>query len=170
MDEGISTYALASYRGFMLSEQIIIPVSLHNPDSLTDAEIVREYLSVINAGYKQSVVKHLGRRGNNRSGASTSSPIAQFKGEFPEDVWTMYVDSSREQAYIQAKDIASRRFNISRAKDEMERILSASEAKAALYDEAKVDTRALRAEQRVVLKALSNPVAVLDSAAYVRMM
>lgn len=169
MDAGVSLYALAPYRGFVPSEQIIVPVSMHNPDSLDEAAVVREYQRILSLGYQKNSFKHLGRRGNPRYETQSQSPIEQFKASYPKDRWKQFVERARDYACKKARATASRKVGITNAREEMERVLSAREATAVLYGGGSTELENLKREQGVVLRALSNPVMTLDSIAYVRM-
>lgn len=169
MNEHVSPYALAAYRGYMPSEQIVIPISIRNPDSLVDGAIVSEYQRLLNSGYQKNSFKHLGRRGGSKYEADGLSPIEQFRATYSEDGWKQFVDRARSHAYKMASAVASRKSGVARAMEEMERVLSAREAEAELYGSRTDEIEDLRREQQAILHALSNPTLLLDSVAYVRL-
>lgn len=169
MDNGVSIYAMAPYRSYLMSDQIIVPISIDNPDSLKEPDILREYQRLVGAQSKQTV-KHLGKRGSaSYDGSRSQSAISRFRERFHEDVWCEFIDKTRGVAQERAYAIARRCSNVSKARDEMDRVLSSREAQIALYggDLKEVDT--LREEQRIVLDALRRPRITLDSAVYVEM-
>ncbi len=169
MDQGVSPYALAAYRGYMPSEQIVIPISIRNPDSLADDVIVREYQRLLSSGYQKNSFKHLGRRGGSKYEVDGLSPIEQFKATYTEDSWKQFVDRARSHAYKRASAAASRKSGVARAMEEMERALSARKAEGELYGTLSTEIENLEKEQQAILYALANPTLLLDSAAYVRL-
>ncbi|MCQ5090955.1 SNF2-related protein [Slackia exigua] len=169
LDNGVSLYALAPYRSYLVSNQIVVPISIYNPDSLSDTDILREYQRLIGSQYKQSV-KHLGKRGGaSFAGGRGQSAISMFRERFPEDAWCEFVEKARGVAQKKAYAIVRHYSNVGKARDEMDRVLSSREAQIALYGGSPEEIDALREEQRIVLEALRRPKVALDSAVYIEM-
>ena len=61
MDNGVSVYALSPYRNYLMSEQVVVVVSIKNDDEIDDNQVVREYMHLVEAGFKPKNVVHLGK-------------------------------------------------------------------------------------------------------------
>lgn len=169
MDNGVPVYAMAPYRSYLMSDQIIVPISIDNPDSLKESDILREYQRLIGAQSKQSV-RHLGKRGSaSYDGSRSQSAISSFRERFREDAWCAFIEKARSVAQEKAYAITRRYSNVSKARDEMDRVLSSREAQIALYGGDLKEVESLREEQRIVLDALRRPKITLDSAVYIEM-
>jgi ATP-dependent helicase HepA len=172
LDKGISIYALSPYRSYLMSEQVVIPVSLDNRDDYSDSAIIREYLQIINSGFKKDRTVHLGKRSREARYLKeliTGTNIDWFKKQYPEESWIELIETSRKAAYQKAFEQFKHRSNVRGAREEMERILSAHVANSEFYglDDAKIDV--LKHEQEIILEAIRRPKISLDSAAYVWM-
>ena len=63
LENGVSVHTLSAYRNYLMSEQVIIPYSIENPEEYTDGQIVQEYLKqYILQGYaiNQKRIQQLG--------------------------------------------------------------------------------------------------------------
>lgn len=173
LDNNLSIHALSMYRNYLMSSQIIIPVSIENHDNLSEEIVYREYMKIISAGYRNNNTIHLGKR-SKKAGflkdiITSSSNINWFKEEYPEDVWKNIVISSRKSAQEKVLEQLKRRSNIRGAREEMERLLSARMANCVFYGTKDDTLENLKKEQELILEALRRPKIVLDSVAYVWM-
>ncbi len=173
LDNGVSIYALSPYRSYMLSDQVVVPISINNQEELTDEVVVREYTSIVNHGLmnKTSIV-HLGKRSREAKylkdefeGRNIDWFIHRFGGEN----WGEFVLSSRKESHAKALEVFKKRSNVRGAREEMERTLSARVANKEYYgmDDDGID--ALRETQKVVLEAMRHPKIRLESVAFVMM-
>ena len=172
MDNGVSIYALSPYRNYVMSEQVIIPISIDNPDSYSDDRIVREFNQVINSGFIISKTIHLGKRSRSAKYLKDiiyGKNIEWFKDNFSEEVWEELVDGARKEAYEKAIKQFKKRSNVRGAREEMERVLSAKVANSMYYgiDDGAIET--IKREQRILLEAINRSKVTLDSAAFVWM-
>lgn len=172
LDKGVSIYALSPYRSYLMSEQVIIPISIDNKESHSDSSIVREYLQVINSGFKKERTIHLGKRSREARYLKeiiTGTNIDWFKKQYPEENWIELIESSRKAAYEKAFEQFKHRSNIRGAKEEMERTLSARVANGEFYGIDDEQIEELKREQEIILEAIRRPRISLDSAAFVWM-
>lgn len=173
LDHGVSIYALSPYRNYLMSEQVVVPISLENPECYEDEKIIREYVQIINAGFIKGKTIHLGKRsceaGYLKNIISGSSNVSWFKGEYTEEVWAEIIASARTAAYEKASQQFKRRSNIRGALEEMERTLSARVANNAFYGIGDDKLEALKQEQEFILEAIKRPKVTLESAAFVWM-
>lgn len=173
LDNNVSTYALGPYRSFLMSEDIITPVSIENEQDYADDKIVREYNQIINAGFYKNKIVHLGKRSREAkylsSIISDRSNICWFKNEYPSETWADMVNSAKNAALEKALIKVKHRSNIRGAKEEMTRTLSARVANSKLYGIGDDKISALKDELDYVIEAISKPKITLSSAAYVWM-
>ena len=173
LSQGLSTYELGAYRSYLMAEQVVIPVSIENADDLTDAEVVREYAQIIHAGFRREKIVHLGKRG--RTPAYLADEIKDqrnidyFRAEYPAHIWRELVVEARRTARDKAEAQFLRRSNFKGAREEMERMLSAREARCAFYGDADDRIAELRKAHEVLLEAMHKSRIVLDAAAFVWM-
>ncbi len=173
LSNGISVYALSPYRNYLMSEQVIIPISIRNDDESSEGDIIREYNRLIASGFKPKNVIHLGKRkratGFLKGEISGDSNVGWFKAEYPEDSWGELIETSRKEAADKAYDFFRRRSNIRGAREEMERTLSARAANADYFGLTDEGIEQLKKAQEVILNAIKRPKLVLESAAFVWM-
>lgn len=173
LDHNVSIYALSPYRNYLLSEQVIVPITISNPHEVTDAEIVREYLAVVGKGFAQkSEIVHLGKRSREAKFLKdeiSDRNIDWFIQKFGGESWNEFVLSARKEAYDAAVDIFKRRSNIKGAREEMERTLSARMANSDYYGMTDEGIELLKNTQRVVLEAMKRPKVNLEAAAFIMM-
>lgn len=172
LDNGVSLYAMSPYRNYLLSEQVISPITISNDDSLSDEAILREYLSIINTGFIKSKTVHLGKRSREAQFLKdefVGRNIDWFKQKYGEESWQEFVVSSRKESYNKALEIFKRRSNIKGAREEMERTLSARVANSEYYGLNDEGIEALKATQTIILDAIKQPKIHLESAAFVMM-
>ena len=172
LDNNVSIYALSPYRNFLMSEQVIVPVSIDNIEAYSDERIVREYLQLINAGFNKGKTIHLGKRGRSAGylkDVISGTNIDWFKKEYSEEMWTELLADARKVASEKALEQFKKRSNIRGAREEMERTLSARVANSLYYgvDDEKIE--AIKQEQKILLDAIKRPTLTLDSAAFVWM-
>lgn len=172
MDNGVSIYSMSPYRNYLLSEQVICPVSLINEDSLDDEIVIREYRGIVNAGFIKSRTIHLGKRG--REAGFLKNEIEErnidwFISKYGGENWREYVLGARKESYEKAIEVFKKKSNIRGAREEMERNLSARVANRDYYgiDDDGIDE--LKKTQDVILEAMRRPRIRLESAAFVIM-
>ena len=171
-DNGVSLYAMSPYRNYLLSEQVVSPVSISNENYLEDEEIIREYLSIINRGFIKSKTVHLGKRSREAiflKDEFEGRNIDWFKEKYGGKNWQEYVVSSRKESYSRALEVFKRRSNIKGAREEMERVLSARVANSEYYGLSDEGIEELKETQQVILDAIKRPKIHLESAAFVMM-
>ena len=173
LSNGVSAYAMSPYRNYLLSEQVVVPVSIRNDDELEDNKVIREYSSLIELGFNPKNVVHMGKRSNSpgfmREIVTGPTNIDWFRTEYSEESWNDLVDSARKEALAKAKDIILRRSNIRGAKEEMDRIRSAKAANAKYFGILDENLEELKHIQEIVLNAIKRPKLILEAAAFVWM-
>lgn len=173
LDHDVSVYALGPYRNFLVQEQVTIPISIDNPEEISDDAVVREYSQIINAGFNKAKTIHLGKRsravGYLKDVISAGTNIAWFKSAYPEETWSEFVASARKDAYEKALKQFQRRSNIKGAREEMERTLSARVANMTFYEVEDEGIEELEKEQEILLDAIRRLKISLDSVAFVWM-
>lgn len=173
LDHGVSAYALGPYRNYLMSEQVVVAVSVDNPDSISEEAIEREFMKIINNGFNKGKTIHLGKRsraaGFLKDEIPEGSNIAWFKKAFQEELWAELIDNARKTAYQKALEQFRRRSNIRGAREEMERALSARVANSEFYGVGDDKIEEIKKEQEVLLEAIRRPRIALDSAAFVWM-
>ena len=172
LDHDISIYALSPYRNYLMTNQIIVPISLMNTDSYSDEQIIREYTRLINEGFVKSRTVHLGKRSHDPGFLKNIVSLANidwFKEWYPEDKWNDLVAYARKVSHDKVASEFKHRANIRGARDEMERMLSAKAANSQFYGLNDEMLEKLKHEQHYVLEALRHPKVTLDSAAFVWM-
>lgn len=171
LDNGISIHSLSMYRNYLMSDQVVIPVSIENFDDISDERICREYMQIINAGFHKKDRIHLGKRAHGagflKDIIGNRSNISWFRDEYPEKLWNDLVNDAREEAHDKAYELLRKRSNIRGAREEMERLLSAKVANSEYYGMQDSDLDNLKNEQSYILQALNRPRIILDSVAYV---
>lgn len=172
-EHGVSMYAMSPYRHYMMLEQVVTVVSIDNPEDVSDASIIREYTQIANSEVKKKNYTHLGMRGNRSSflkGHITArSNQSWFRQEYAGESWRELVLDARKEAQKKAAEQFKRRSNLRGAREEMQRILSATTAKIQYYHTESADIDQLRHEQELILEAIKTSKLVLESAAYVWM-
>lgn len=173
LDHGVSIYALAPYRNYLMSEQVIIAISINNSECVSEESIVREYLRAINSGFNIRKTVHLGKRsraaGYLNDEITEGTNIAWFKRNYPEENWTEIIVNARKTAHEKAFEQFKHRSNIRGVREEMERVLSARIANSEFYGVSNDKIEALKKEQEVLIEAIRRPKVSLDSAAYIWM-
>ena len=173
LDHGVSAYALGPYRNYLMSEQVVVAISVDNPDSISEEAIEREFMKIINNGFNKGKTIHLGKRsraaGFLKDEIAEGSNIAWFKKAFQEELWAELIENARKAAYQKALEQFRRRSNIRGAREEMERALSARVANSEFYGVGDDKIEEIKKEQEVLLEAIRRPRIALDSAAFVWM-
>lgn len=173
LDQDVSIYALSPYRNYLLSDQVIVPITISNPKEVTDAEIIREYLSIVSKGFAQkSGIVHLGKRSHEAKFLKediTGRNIDWFIQKYGGESWNEFVSVSRKEAYNAAVDMFKKRSNIKGAREEMERTLSARMANSDYYGMSDEGIELLKKTQKVVLEAMKRPKVNLEAAAFIMM-
>lgn len=172
LDNSVSLYAMSPYRNYLLSEQVVSPISITNEDSLTDEEIVKEYFSIVNSGYRISKTVHLGKRSREAhflKDEFEGRNIDWFKQKYGGENWQEFVIFSRKESYDKALEIFKRRSNVKGAREEMERTLSARVANSEYYGLNDEGIEELKATQTVILDAIKRPKIHLESVAFIMM-
>lgn len=173
LESGVSIYALSPYRNYLMSEQIISPISLNNEEDISDVQIIREYNRIVEAGFHPKNVVHLGKRsmspGFLRNQLEGPSNIDWFRKEYTEENWKEIIESTRKESYARAAEIFKKRSNVRGAREEMERTLSARAANADYFGLTDIGIEELKKTQKIILESIRRPKIVLDSAAFVWM-
>ena len=173
LENGVSVHTLSAYRNYLMSEQVIIPYSIENPEEYTDGQIVQEYLKQLGANILKEKTVHFGKRSRETSYLSSTigdvKNIEWFRGTYSEERWREMVVTARKSAHEKALEQIRKRSNIRGAREEMERVLSAREASQVYYGQHDDKILALKEEQKVVLEALRRPKILLDSVAFIWM-
>ena len=155
-----------------MSEQVVVPISLINDDDITEDEVAREYLSVINRGYIKSKVVHLGKRGREAvflKDEFEGRNIDWFINKFGGETWKEQLVDSRKEARERALAKFKKRSNVKGAREEMERIRSARVANKEYYGLDDDGIESLKETQDIILEAIKRPKINLESAAFVMM-
>lgn len=171
LDNGVSLYAMSPYRNYLLSEQVVIPITLSNQDEVDDETIVREYFSIVNRGFKTNIV-HLGKRSMEAKfmkDVIEGRNIDWFKQKYGGENWEEYVLNARKQSYEKAFEIFKKKSNIKGAQDEMERMLSARVANSEFYGLNDDGIEDLKRTQKIVLDAMRKPKVHLESVSFIIM-
>ncbi|MDY5579549.1 SNF2-related protein [Porcincola intestinalis] len=173
ISNGVSIYALGSYRNYLMSEQVITPFTIQNDDEIDDSQVIHEYTRLIEMGIKPQNVVHLGKRTNSsgflKEQVRGTSNINWFRKEYPKESWDELVDSARKESSEKARDVFKRRSNIRGAREEMERTLSAKAANAEYFGISDQGLEELKRIQDIILNAIKQPKLILESAAFVWM-
>lgn len=152
---------------------MIVPITISNPKEVTDAEIIREYLSIVSKGFAQkSGIVHLGKRSHEAKFLKediTGRNIDWFIQKYGGESWNEFVSVSRKEAYNAAVDMFKKRSNIKGAREEMERTLSARMANSDYYGMSDEGIELLKKTQKVVLEAMKRPKVNLEAAAFIMM-
>lgn len=172
MDNGVSLYAMGPYRNYLLSKQVVSPVSILNSDSLTDEDVVREYMSIINRGFIKLKTIHLGKRSREAGFLKDTIEgrnIDWFKSAYVGENWIDLVSTTRKLSHDKAFEIFKRKSNIKGAREEMERTLSARVANSDYYGIDDAGIKKLKETQTIILDAMKHPKIRLESAAFIMM-
>lgn len=173
MNNGVSVYAMNPYRNYLMSEQVVVPISIRNDDEADDNKVINEYMRLIELGFEPENVVHMGKRSNSpgfmKEIVTGPTNINWFRREYSEENWGELVDSAKKEAFAKAMDVFKRRSNIRGAREEMERTLSARAANAEYFGMSGKGLEELRRTQEIILNAIKRPRPVLESAAFVWM-
>lgn len=173
LDNNVSLYAMSPYRNYLLSEQILVPVSIENVGNFDDEEILREYKNMLSRGFNaKSKYVHLGKRGREArflKDEIKGRNIDWFKENFGGEDWADFVISSRKEAFDKAVEVFKRRSNIRAAREEMDRVLSARVANSEYYGMDDLALENMKDTQKVVLNAMKRPKFHLESAVFIKM-
>lgn len=173
LDNNVSLYAMSPYRNYLLSEQILVPVSIENVGNFDDEEILREYKNMLSRGFNaKSKYVHLRKRGREArflKDEIKGRNIDWFKENFGGEDWADFVISSRKEAFDKAVEVFKRRSNIRAAREEMDRVLSARVANSEYYGMDDLALENMKDTQKVVLNAMKRPKFHLESAVFIKM-
>ena len=173
LDSGVSLYAMSPYRNFILSDQVVVSITVDNPDEIDDETVLREYASIVSKGFAPKMkMVHLGKRSREAKFLKEeieSRNIDWFINRFGGEGWNDLITTSRKEAYERAINVFKKRSNIKGAREEMERTLSARMANMEFYglDDEGIDR--LKETQNVVLEAMKRPKIQLESVAFIMM-
>lgn len=99
----MSVHTLSAYRNYLMSEQVIIPYSIENPEEYTDGQIVQEYLKQLGANILKEKTVHFGKRSRETSYLSSTigdmKNIEWFRGTYSEERWREMVVTARKSAH-----------------------------------------------------------------------
>ena len=173
LDNDVTLYALSPYRNYLMSEQVVVPISIRNDEDVTRDQVLSAYTSVIENGYRPKNYVHLGKRGSKpgflRDIIVDKSNIDWFRQEFTEENWSEFIENAQKDASIKALEIIKRRSNIRGAREEMERSLSARAANADYFGMTDEGVEDLKRKQDIILNAIKRPKLILEAAAFVWM-
>lgn len=174
IEQGVSLYELSPYRNFLMSDEVIIPISIENEEDHSDQEIIRAYTQIINKGYRQHRTVHLGKRGRTplylKDIIGNQSNIHWFRQEYSSENWRKYIlREAEEEAYKKATVELKKRSNIREAREEMERLLSSRVANSEYYGISDDGIARMEQSQKVILEAIKRPHLVMESAAFIWM-
>lgn len=164
IENNISLLSLAPYKTYVATDQIVTVVALNNIDDISDENVIREYkkLCIQPLSQIKNLTKHLGKR-------SGTEGIKDFLFEYPSDIWNDLVIVSSKEAQTKAIREMRKRMNLKGAKEEMQRSLSALNAKAKYYDLNETDLELFKKKQFLLLNSLKQAKVHLESAAFMRM-
>lgn len=172
--QGISLYALNSYKSYLINIPIYVPVSINGDENYPDRMIINEYFKKINQRKtSKNDLVHLGKRscapkflideiGNMRN-------IDWFKAQYPSDSWIRIVNECTKQSKEKVRDIIKRNTNLKGLKEEMDRIESARLANSKFFS---VEDELLSKYQMIkneIIDAVKRPQYTMESAVYIRM-
>lgn len=173
LDNGVSLYAMSPYRNYLLSEQVVVPISISNEDELEDDEITREYNSILSRSFNDKAkIVHLGKRSREArfmKAEIEGRNIDWFKQKYGGENWEEHILTARKEAHDKAVKMFTKRSNIKGAREEMERTLSARVANSEFYGLNDDGIEDLKGTQKVVLEAMKKPKIHLESAAFIMM-
>ncbi|SHO53369.1 SNF2-related protein [Anaerocolumna xylanovorans] len=174
LDSNVSIYALSPYRNYLMSEQVVVPISIVNEESISDEMVIREFTQIINSGFNKSKIVHLGKRSKSPGLMRTTIPedltnVGWFKTTYSTENWQNIVANARKESAEKAHEVFKKRSNVRGAREEMERNLSARVANAEFYGIDDDGIEELRDTQQIILESIRHPKLVLDSATYILM-
>ena len=173
MSNGVSVYAMNPYRNYLMSGQVVVPITIRNDNEVEDHQVIHEYNRLIESGLKQNNIVHMGKRSNSpgflKEVVTGPTNINWFRREYSEESWSELVDNAKKESSVKALDIFKRRSNIRGAREEMERNLSARAANAEYFGMSNEGIEELRRTQDIILNAIKRPKLVLESAVFVWM-
>ena len=174
LQNNIPLVSINSYRGFISSDIINIPVSLNQDDSENEDEIKSEISKFERMARDElrDCIAHYGRRSlsNDLLGIKQKymiSNLVWFKEQYPFTIWQDKVNG----CYNVAKQIVKKEIKKKVRYKALEDVLnqSISSVKASEYYGYSIDIEKEQNKNQVILSAFSNPRVRLDSVCYVRM-
>ena len=170
-ENNLSIHSLNSYRNFLASNSISIPISMENYEDYSDEVIMKEFESIINKGFSKKDIVHLGQRSKSMGFLNVSAEgmknIEWIISQLNYNDWVNLLKKGRTLSKEKAFEILKKKSNLRGAKEEMQRELSARTANVEYYgiDDEGLDN--LSKVQEIILKSLLTPKLRLDSIAYV---
>ena len=161
LESGLGLHTLSQYRMYLPLEQITVTMPLNAP-SRNVAE--KDVLQVLE-GLDYCNVEHMGKRS---SGRLKLSPLERFIMSCPTETWEPLVDKCAAGALRIATDKMCKRTSLSRAKQEMRRVLNGYRAECLFFGR---DTQIVDEKKRVfeeTYKAMELAKPVLEAVCLLR--
>lgn len=173
LDEGISLYALGSFRQYLATSiQIVVPFQAY--DKVPEKKVLSEHRRIVQTGYfsQNDSIEHLGRRGFCSGFLSIPkrykcSNLEWFKSYYTDEKWEKFVRKGVKIAWERVREKFKGESNISGAKEMIEQILSAHEARADYYGvQVGESVETLKKKYEVIYNSLCEPVIRMESASF----
>lgn len=175
LDEGVSLYALGLLRQYLASTIQVIPVPFSAYDHIPLKSVISEHRRIVQSGYfnEDDAIDHLGRRGKgsgflNLPKRYKCTNLEWFKAQYPDERWEKLVVQSSKIARRNAFDQYKRESDLSGAREMIEQILSAYEAKSSFYGTKDTDSmEVLKQQYEIIYSSLCKPTIRMESASFV---
>lgn len=172
-EHNISLQAMSTYRNFLATNSIFIPVSLENNYEYSDDEIIKEFNRIMEEGFNKSKTVSLGKRSSSfRFLGITSNGMSNIEwtiSNYNQGDWDEIIDDAKTVSRKKALEVLKAKTNLKGARDEMRRVLSSKASTNEYYGIENENIRELKSTLEIILSSLSKPLIQLDSVALVWM-
>lgn len=176
LKNNIQLASINSYRCFISSDMINIPVSITQEMSGNEDAVRNEILQLENTRNSElkNCIAHFGRRSlsNDFLGIKQKYMISNlnwFKERYPSVVWQDKIKDVYTIAKHRARNEIKKMVRKNALVDELDQNLSSAKASSEFFGY-HIDVERETAKNQVIISAFSNPKVQLDSVCYVRMM
>lgn len=176
LENGIPLSRLNSFRNYLSSAQIQIPITIGQLESgVTEQKVISQFNAYVNRGYFDSPISidHLGRRGKKDTGFLdipshyNVSNIDWFRAMFKKDNWEILVAEARKSSLKRAQVQFYKLSRLKEAEDEIRRIKSVKKNVSKYYETQYDDSSDEHWD--ILLDCLKNARITLESASFVWM-
>ena len=179
-ENNIAVQDIASFRSFLMSDLIEIPISISTNNEISDSDLIKKYHEIIKLGLNldrnmlDCPIEHLGRRGLKseflrRILKYNGSTMDWFKSQYPKDRWMHIIDQAYEAARKKSISEIKRKSDIKGLKEEFERIKSAQISSSAYYNRTDIDISCIKEKYDIIYDCLSKPKLKLESSCFIWM-
>ncbi len=176
LENHIPITAIGKFKSYLTTDQIMVPVPFSAYSEIPAGNVIRqlEKNTEFTVSYQKDELIHLGKRAPKSDRLHIKekyrvSNLEWFMGMYPSERWEEYVKNAHKKAVDYAKSKFRKSSGLKNAVREVERMISASAAKARYYGAESEGLEKIKERHMLIIEALKKSRIITESAAFVWM-